>query len=301
MHPDQVVTPGCVSIPELQVPPGSYPSHDCTAASPAFDGFVGAYHVHVRTQSAGADTWVCAAVDDGVNHIGTKLAVAGLIGSPKVDGEQPACSAPANVRYRVVDRALTVGPTNEPVRLEVNRMPGQVWLCLKVTNQPGLAQRVVLDVALAAPLTVLYDAPQSWDYPDTTPNPLLPSSSCQLASGSSIRVVDATIAGTRVSLYAATPTAARVDVCARIDGAIRAGGRVRVDAAGWQNAVSVWSDLTPCTFNVITDGGPPAYSVRLSPPANGVPASACVSANGTTARVTVTSGGAGVATWTPDP
>ena len=292
--------------PERVWPVGSlsetYPSDDCASGVALIDGHVERAFVRLRTASVGGQSLVCMAVDGGGSgHVGAKLVVGSPSGAPVVDDDQAACSAPANVAYRVFDRQLSVGPNNEPVRIEVNVLPGAAWVCLKATNTPGLAKRVVVVLTPSSGVVVLPDSNVSRSYTEQQPtNTALPSSVCQLGTtGSKQRVLNLEGPERHVWLYARQETAWRTSVCVRVEGDTPAGGRLTIDGDGSQTFVITSSDLSPCTFNVVTDSGPPPSSIRLSPPGN-VPASVCVAINGIPVRVTVSNGTQAVLSWTPD-
>ena len=285
--PDQVVpTHQCVSL-SPSTPNGPHWSNDCNSwpSTTVVDGHFDGSYVKLRSAAVGAATWVCTAVDNGIAHVGAKLTVDGARAVPAADGNQGACSA--NPATRIFDRSLTVGPTNEPVRLEINVSATELWVCLKVTNTSGLARRLVVPLAPASAVTAAMDGMWSESYPERAPTGSA-SSLCQLGTGGvKTRVINADIATGHLWSYAWRAPDNRTYVCMRFQtGSAFVGGRLMVNP-GPQGPVTLSSDLTPCTVNVISDSGPPPYSIKLSNPASGLPASMCIAAGGISQRITV--------------
>lgn len=268
-------------------PNGPHSSNDCSSwpSTPVIDGHFDGSYVRLRSAAVGSATWVCTTVDNGLTHIGAKLTVDGARAVPAVDSNQGACSA--NPASRIFDRSLTVGPTNEPVRLEVNVSATELWVCLKATNTSGLARRLVVPLTPGSAVAVALDGLWSESYPERAPTGSV-SSLCQLGTGGvKTRLINADIATGHVWSYVWRAPDNRTYVCARFQtGSVFVGGRLMVNP-GPQGPVTTSSDLTPCTVNIISDSGPPAYSIKTSNPTSGLPASVCMAAGGFNQRITV--------------
>jgi hypothetical protein len=206
-----------------------------------------------------------------------------------VDDRQSECSDAANVDHRIFDRTVTIGPNNEPVRLEITWLPTALWVCVQVTNDAALGRRVVVPLSIDSVVSFAVDGRAPVSYQEVPPTVTSrPSSACQLATGGTrTRLVNARIGSSHVWSYALREPTGVVHACNRIEtSSTGTGGRVTIDSTA-SGPVVVSPDVSPCTTNVLTDSGPPPYSIRTSNLSSGSPVSVCVSAAGLNRRVTV--------------
>lgn len=279
---------------------GGYWSSGCDAGPGVFDGYINAgVYVKLRTLLSGGRAYVCTAFEGpAFPHVGLRVSIPAP-GVPTVDSNQAACSDPENEPYRVFTRSVTASPTDESLAVDVNVFPSEVWMCVGATSTPGLAWRVVVPLTTSPP-EIAIDTSTPGGYVAQPPtDPSQPSAWCQVAVPGT-RQLNAEVGPTHVWLYTyAAPDGTRT-VCVRVEGPVSGGGRLTVTGPGGLPFVAS-TDLTPCTFNVLTDYGPPPSSIRLSPPDEGFPASVCVSIAGIDQRLTVDAvGPLPTVTWTPD-
>ena len=275
-----------------------YFSDHCSGAgsTSVVEGYAGDVFVRLRTLPTGTTgLWACVAVDGGGVHVGGKAVVSAAVPGNLVDNNVAACVGDPG---DLVNRQGTIG-SGEPYNVHVIVRPTEVWVCVRATN--AVAVRLVIPVSALPTATFLPDptAPHA-PAPKAPTNPARPSSACQQASSGVTRFLNLGALGTHAWLYGWQQSATRAHVCVRAEGATAAGGRLTVDANGGVTFVTTGTDFTPCTENIITDGGTPPFSIRISDPGDGLPVSVCVKVDSTQLRITVTAGSQGIVTWTPD-
>lgn len=284
-----------------------YPSTDCTsAAGVLIDGFVGPAHVVVRTDS-GPPASVCIAIDTGTAHVGGKVVIdSALPGIPFSDNNQAACAAdPNNTRVR----SGTIGPDNEPYRIDVTNRTDAVWVCVQATSV--VAKRVVIAKSGSGTSGFLPDATAPYGYTERAAPVGQASAACQTAaSGTKTRLVNADVGTAHLWAYIwQEPGGAKSHLCLRAQQPAQSpttavGGRLDLDSGGSQSFVTTdtSADFSPCDFNLASD--PTAtvpYVFKIRNPLSGSPAWACLRVDSTYRRVKLDAGGSqGVAGFTPD-
>lgn len=269
--------------------PSSYPSEDC-ASDPVVRGFVGDTFVNLQAEpTADGALTLCVAGEAGGTHVGGKLVVGGGSVPTPADGNVAACAAdPANV----VLRHGTLGPDNEPYRLEVTPRTAEVWVCVRLTSSFGT--RFVVPTTNPTATSFAADSPLPSGYGERDPMAGNPSSACQNAPTGRTRLVNLASGSTHTWLYV-WQEAARTNVCVRSSAH---GGRLMIQSPLALVATSS-TDMSPCTSNVITDGGPPPFSIRTSVPGATTPVSVCVEVEGMKQRLSFGGQGAPIV-WVPD-
>jgi hypothetical protein len=293
----------------------TYPSDDCTA-TPLVQGITMNTYVRVVTQRVDASTtWVCVRVEgriDGYPFFGGKFVVstAATPPVPTTDGNATACTT-AGGNTVPGPHPLLGGHLGDPgdpatyLPFLLDSWAGDTaaWVCVGIAT---------VNVRVKVPTAPDGEAPNVVFEQDATaghvfeqPAPTVPSGRCQAAGRTAIQWYDYTAAGARTYLYSWMSSPTALQVCAGVTGPVAAGGVLTVDTAGLGGVPSVTTgtDAAGCPVSVVGITNPAVVDVRRSA-TGAAPASVCVTAGGTTVRVTVSAGSGGLpasVTWTPDP
>lgn len=310
--PGQVgVSPTCMTPPAPpglgSGPPDAY-SEKCSAPTAnVADGFAGTTYTKLRVQQVDSDeAWVCFRISNGstVNYGGrVKVSGPGIgAATPTIDSSVGSCS---NVLFsgQVGDPA---NPPYVPVRAATASDSGSASVCV-TGGDIARRVRIALPTATAPSINFDQDSPAVPD-PAREDGPVgFPSSRCDEASGGrQTEVANMDLADSHLWLGFWQASSSKVDICARAEGPITAGGRLSVDATnspGVSVTPQVSDDTTPCMATVVQVDQPVAFRLARSPNGAATP-SLCVEQGATKKRVTVQVSGSPDppdATWTADP
>ncbi|MEA3076888.1 MAG: hypothetical protein QOF60_1796 [Actinomycetota bacterium] len=284
---------------------GVYPSDDCAAGTTPYSGYAaGDTFLKVATRQVSSQhTWVCVRIDGpSINYGGKYEIYTGSPGSgtlPTTDSNADACtsssgnSAPgphpllSGTAAGTVPYLVDTWAQNGPIGVT------EMWVCVKV----GTTNERVIVANTGSDMPIVRFRP---DAPGPHPGAPLPpntkaSAVCQANGGQ--RVTDGLVNGNRAYLYEWDQPSGARSICVRSDSA--GGGVLTVYPVGTPS-VTTHTNTTGCSFPINDTTSPVQSSVATSPP-GALPASACLTVQGSTNRVTVTGpSGPIVPTWTVD-
>jgi hypothetical protein len=301
----------CVTPPPppdlTPAPPGAY-SDKCTSpTAKVADGFAGGTYTRLRVQQVDADeAWVCFRVSNGgaVEYGGRVRVRAPGAGAtaPTIDSSVGSCPS-------VLFSGQLGAPDNPPyvpIRAATASDSGSASVCI---TGGDLARRVRIALPTATTPDVSFDedSPSVTD-PASENGPLgFPSSRCDEASGGQHEeLVNMDLASGHLWASFWQASATKLDICARAEGPLTAGGRLSVDATGTPGvsvSPQLSSDTSPCTATVVQVDEPAPFRIARSPNGAAAP-SLCVEQGSTKRRVTIQVSGSPDppdATWTDDP
>jgi hypothetical protein len=286
--------------------PGSY-SNSCTSpTAQVVDGYAGSTYVTMKVQpnpSNSSQKWVCYRASNGPNssvNVGGRVDVANTASVPSIDSSSGACATQGYVAPplsgSLAGTSFLVGASNPS---------GAAWVCLQFGSTVQYRVVVPTTGVSGPPVTVNQDS--SLPLPSPTADPY-PSGTCE--NGTNPAPTQLANLGsadsTQLWAYEWRPNSSTIDLCARVQGPVSAGGMASVTttpSGGVQPVFGSDSNVSLCTVPVITLTSPVAVSLNLGPAGN--PQSVCVGPTATSGtRYYVGTSGSGVppyVTWTPDP
>jgi hypothetical protein len=307
----------------LDASPASYtwtitPVSDCEDADvTAADGFAGPAYVKLRAKRGAFGnpdaTVVCYRINAGSGlYAGGYITITAPSASPQVptiDDQGDACENNGGA-HLVGPGAL--GDPGDPTtyvdyQVDTYSASGVTWVCVKAK---GFSKRVVVDVGSSSTPDIRHesDNPQIPNpSPESSTNAAYASSTCQNSGGTLLANAEAA-SDSHIWIYERQPNSSKAQLCIRVEGPVRAGGMLELDAlagVGVTPVIQTGTDMTPCPIQVATNGNPVQFTIKRTDV--GVnPASICVTSS--TANVTrsftlgaASSGSPGIAKWTPDP
>jgi hypothetical protein len=297
---------------------GGTPSASCMTGQVA-DGYAGSTYVKLRTQTSTSDpktTWVCyQIVHPNGASVGGRLDVTGASASPSIpstDDNGGACAANSATNAAPPPHPVVAGSVvGQQFSIDDYSAGGTGWLCVQIGS---VSKRVIVNVpGVGAPsLASHLDQPNTGAAPPVVADPQVPSGSCQSgAYGSPDQLMNMNVSGTQAWLYDIRSNGGQtVHVCARLDGAVKAGGMLTISTAGSPGITpsvttsSTDPDLSvPCPLSIVSLTSPVQLSLSTSN-AGATSASVCVKAGTSQERVTVGTSGTLVPptiNWQADP
>ena len=258
-------------------PPGDY-SDSCTSPTlTLFDGYIGGAYVRLLVQQGSTQTLVCfrAAELDGDAVVTTSTAG---FGTPSVDNNASACSTTTGNTVPGPHPLVSGIVLNQPTLIDTyaSTAPGgaTAWICFQ---NGAVVDRIVIPVAASdIPLvSVNQDNPGS-GAPFPAPGVAgYPSSSCDPVGNGFLNAKSADGSSAWASIQ--EPNSTTVDVCARVQGPVSAGGVLSVNASnsGVTPVVQTSTNTSACNFVIVSLTNPvPLLLSTASPGTN--PAVVCV-------------------------
>lgn len=289
----------------------SVASDACTAPTlTVVDGYVGAVYERLRVEQLSPTLFmVCYRVDDeGLYYAGGSVMLtdnAPFVSTPTVDSNAQACSTTAGNTVPGPHPAVAGTLLNAPLLIDSYASSDSLWFCLQYGSEQ---ERLNVPVPGGGTPSAQYFLDDSETPPAAAAPPSnYPSSTCQTSGGTAAtKVADVSTSGGWAYAYAWEPSLGTMDVCARVQGAVNAGGLLSISVPstpglpnpGLTPVVSVSTDVSPCSLVVADLTSPtPALFAVSQPGAN--PATVCIGVGGT--REAITLGVAGSPTLGPPP
>jgi hypothetical protein len=290
-------------------------SDSCTApTATVLDGYAGSGTLlRLRVQAATgspATTWVCYRATSGsAPDIGGRFDVVGATASaipPSNDSSSQACQNTIPNAVPGVHPLVSGTLLSQAFTFDAYSATGVVWVCAQVGSQQ--VRVLVPEPGATAPHVVSNVDSPGVPLPAATADPF-PSGSCQNSTaGSSQRLANLNSGGAQAWAYEWQPDPSTVNLCARIQSPVTAGGMLSFSTDGSPGVSIVHqtgTDPSVCPFSVFTLVTPAQASLATSTPTPGATtASVCIGAGSSLQTFTVGETGSlapPTVTFTPDP